>query len=244
MRLPDRAIIVQSQNMRSYFLSKIPPKSVARRRFRAGLRALVSIPDEAVLRLTDSMPTITELQIQGRLRPFVAALLRDLSLSVNTGRSLIDHFCIPLLDSFSSPRGRGDEPQVLAESLIKKKLIHAQHTTRLVAVLKRLKELAPSIREVSRRGETAISPMATFENAWSSVELRAILDREWLGVEDPTTYEPQVTSLIPIASIMVETDDEDFAFQCTEDGLAMLMSAVMAAQRKMHALNRAGRPPQ
>lgn len=135
---------------------------------------------------------------------------------------------------------RVESPELWIEDLLSRKIIKRSEAPRFLRFVTALKEKTfPKIEALSKAGEADVGVLPTLAGITTSVELRAVLRKDFELGDDPSKYVPEIEEVRPIVSVSIRLDSgtpSTFAFQSAPQHLEYLISQLQAAQKASREL--------
>ena len=97
--------------------------------------------------------------------------------------------------------------------------------------------LLPQIEPQLQKLSTALCTFPSFGGLSCSVQLRAVQPNRYNGTETIENYKPNITGVVPVASIHIRTtDDDNCFFQVDTDQAFSMINAFKALMKDLESL--------
>lgn len=207
---------------------------------------LEAADNEAFQRDVAVLADVTQEQLVAFLRavPRVSAVATDTErvqlleeLGAATDRSPVEVAYILralqlFLTGFLDEKTGADTPEDLAADLREVGILEKAQATTLAMLLRDVREFAPQSRAALEASTAVHRVLPNVAGFHTSVELRAILEREFEPGTLVVEYKPDIRDAAPIVSVRLILDAgpvQDVCFQLTKDGAKRIADTLLAA---------------
>jgi len=207
---------------------------------------LVAPDNEAFLRDVDVLAQLSEEQLTTFLEavPRLSALATDAQqvqlieeVGNATGRAAVEVAYILralqlFMTGFLDEKTASDTPEDLVADLREADAVAPEAAENLQRLLIKIREFAPQSRDALEASTAVHRVLPNVAGFHTSVELRAILKREFDAGTPVAEYKPDIRDAAPIVSVRLMLDGgpaQDVCFQLTKDGARRIADTLLAA---------------
>lgn len=225
-------------NLKSVLFSTFDPTKRANEEFTDDLKRLMDVWTDKTkcdifrAKLPGIIMTTTNLEEQAAIEDLAAAI----SELRTTTSDAVD--CVSfILSRLISKKGRDDRPVDLASDMIALRIVDEdkkQFATDLLEWLKN--DLLPKVETELRRRGAATGLFPSIKGISVDVDLRAVQIDKYTTMQKVQDYRPNITGVVPVASVEIRTTGDDFVFQGDKGDLALMIAHLQAATKDLEAL--------
>jgi len=227
-----------SINLKSELFSTFDPKKRENDEFTSDMKRLLDLWSDDTKRdlfkneLAGIILTKTNLEEKAALENLADAISESWTTTSDAMKCVMF-----VLGHFISKKGRMDQPADLVSDMTALRLIGESTQTSATALLEWVKnDLLPKVEPELRRRGAASGLFPSLKGISVDVELKAVQIDKYTTEQKVEDYTPNITEIVPVASIEIRTTGDDFVFQGDKGDLTVMINHLQAAIKDLEAL--------
>lgn len=205
--------------------------------FKRDVSVVLGLSPEAQKLVAGDIMTLARYRTRAEQQPIIRKMEAATGLSVPELNRAINVLML-FISAFNEDDLKGDKPEDWADDLEAIGCLGVRaHFLELIGYLR--KNLSGEYHEFAQETAEAVGVMPFFAGISSTVELRAILEKEYEKGTDVSNYEPVIARTIPIVSVAINVDSgmlKRFMFQARPKDLEYVIRELQAAVKTAGAL--------
>lgn len=223
--------------MKSQVFSRFDPTS--NERFRRSVADAAQLTEQGLLQVVQRLPDLLLAEDRDRAEAIESILVNELKTTPRLVQGALVLFTF-YATKLCEPDFKLDSPKALCEDLVELQVLAPANRDKMERALAAVQQITRDKLSIEwRRSQAARGVLPCLESIDATVELRAILDAHnssrLVSLND---YQPRIHGVVPIVSVSVMTDssDQSYIFQCDEKQLETLIMRLEMANRDLLAL--------
>jgi hypothetical protein len=208
--------------------------------FHRDVEVLAALPEDQLPAFLHAVPRLSALATDSEQLQLID------EVTGSTSRSPVDVAYILralqlFLTGFLDEKTASDAPADIAADLVEANILDREPAANLERLLAHVRTYAPQSRAVFEASTAVHRVLPNITGFHTSVELRAILEREYEAGTPVAEYQPAIRDAVPIVSVRLTMDSgpaQDVCFQLTKNGARRIADALHAAAMTLDAFEK------